>query len=165
MGESVTLLPAEHGFWVDAEAGKVMGRADSTREVGHFSSRYTSVGLDRRGIKKVRAHRLIWEAVHGPIPAGMQINHINGNKRDNRIANLELVTPGDNQRHAYRTGLRVAVRGSNHYRAKFDEATVASIKTQLGSRSIASIAREHDVAWNTIWSIANGKTWKHVAAA
>lgn len=51
------------------------------------------------------AHRMIWESVNGPIPLGLQINHINGVKGDNRIANLELVTPSENLKHAYRLGL------------------------------------------------------------
>lgn len=41
-------------------------------------------------------HRLIWEHVHGPIPKGMYIDHINGVKNDNRISNLRLVTPTQN---------------------------------------------------------------------
>ena len=51
------------------------------------------------------AHRMIWESVHGPIPDGMQINHKNGIKHDNRICNLEVVTPSENTKHAYATGL------------------------------------------------------------
>lgn len=52
-----------------------------------------------------QAHRMIWEHVHGAIPEGMEINHKNGVKWDNRISNLELVTPSENCLHAYRTGL------------------------------------------------------------
>lgn len=52
------------------------------------------------------AHRLIWESVFGPIPRGLEINHKNGVKTDNRIRNLEAVTRSENMRHAYRLGLR-----------------------------------------------------------
>ena len=58
------------------------------------------------GVYLGSAHRLIWESVHGPIPDGLQINHINGVKTDNRICNLELVTCKQNIEHSIRTGLR-----------------------------------------------------------
>lgn len=51
------------------------------------------------------AHRIIWEFVNGKIPDGMQINHKNGIRHDNRIENLEIVTPSQNTKHAYDTGL------------------------------------------------------------
>mgnify|MGYP006428145169 FL=1 len=45
------------------------------------------------------AHRVIWVLVNGDIPDGMQIDHINGIRADNRISNLRLVFPKDNQRN------------------------------------------------------------------
>lgn len=49
----------------------------------------------------VYAHRLVWHHFNGPIPKGYQVNHLNGDRRDNRPSNLELVTPGQNTRHSY----------------------------------------------------------------
>lgn len=94
------------GYRVDATSGVVYGRLGKpvTKRCG---GGYIQVchGASRFG---AQAHRMIWESVHGPIPAGLQINHINGVKHDNRIANLELVTPSENTRHAYKLGLRRA---------------------------------------------------------
>lgn len=45
------------------------------------------------------AHRVIWEMVNGKIPEGMQIDHINHVRTDNRINNLRLVSIQCNQKN------------------------------------------------------------------
>lgn len=45
------------------------------------------------------AHRLVWEAFNGVIPEGMEIDHINTDRLDNRLENLRLVTPSENKRN------------------------------------------------------------------
>lgn len=44
------------------------------------------------GKRQVFAHRIIWEMHHGPIPEGMQIDHINGVRDDNRLSNLRTLS-------------------------------------------------------------------------
>jgi hypothetical protein len=51
----------------------------------------------------VAAHRVIWIAAEGEIPPGLQVNHMNRLRWDNRRPNLELVTFGNNVRHAFGT--------------------------------------------------------------
>lgn len=48
----------------------------------------------------LRVHRLIWEWMVGPIPDDMQINHRDFDKANNRLSNLEIVTPQQNTQHA-----------------------------------------------------------------
>ena len=43
-------------------------------------------------------HDLIWEQYYGEIPEGYQIHHIDGNKANNNIENLQLVTPLEHKR-------------------------------------------------------------------
>ena len=50
-----------------------------------------SDGYVRIGNNRQYEHRVIWEQYNGSIPAGAVIHHKNGNKADNRIANLELI--------------------------------------------------------------------------
>lgn len=45
------------------------------------------------------AHRVVWMIVHGDIPNGMQIDHLDGDGRNNRIENLRVVTPAINSRN------------------------------------------------------------------
>ena len=46
--------------------------------------------------KPVRYHRVIWTLLNGDIPAGMDIDHIDGNRVNNSITNLRLVTRREN---------------------------------------------------------------------
>jgi hypothetical protein len=52
--------------------------------------------------KLTPAHRLIWEKVNGPVPRGLDIDHINGVRTDNRIENLRLVTRSQNNQNVRR---------------------------------------------------------------
>ncbi len=56
--------------------------------------------------KTFLVHRVVWEAFNGEIPEGLQVNHIDGNKANNNLSNLELVKPAENMRHAVETGLK-----------------------------------------------------------
>ena len=46
--------------------------------------------------KNFQLHRLIWESVNGTIPEGLQVNHIDEDKSNNSITNLNLMTPKQN---------------------------------------------------------------------
>lgn len=62
------------------------------------SSGYYRVILCKQSIqKKYYIHRLVWSAFNGPIPENMQVNHINEIKTDNRLENLNLMTPKENR--------------------------------------------------------------------
>lgn len=99
-------------YKIDAEQGIVYGlrgKPITKRMKGYIhiwnKGRFTSVSIS--------AHRLIWTRVHGPIPDRLEINHINGIKSDNRIANLELVTKSENAIHAYAIGLQSSSGNKN----------------------------------------------------
>jgi hypothetical protein len=75
--------------------------------------------IDGRG---VMIHRLIYAHFHGPIPAHLVIDHINGNPQDNRIENLRLVTQSQNQQNrreamsSSKTGVKGVSFEANRYR-------------------------------------------------
>lgn len=67
--------------------------------------RYLSVRFQHHGkVVNVKAHRLVWAVAYGPIPNGLQINHKDSDKYNNRLANLELVTAAGNIQHSYANG-------------------------------------------------------------
>jgi hypothetical protein len=47
---------------------------------------------------KLSAHRVVWILHHGSIPTGIQIDHKDGNRSNNRIENLQLLTHAQNRR-------------------------------------------------------------------
>jgi len=63
---------------------------------------YAVAHLCLDGVRKdALIHRCVWQAFNGPIPDGLEINHKNGVRDDNRLDNLELVTKSGNARHKF----------------------------------------------------------------
>lgn len=58
---------------------------------------YLKVTLSKNGtVKSKDVHRLVYEAFNGRIQDDMQVNHIDENKSNNHIENLNLLTPKEN---------------------------------------------------------------------
>lgn len=67
---------------------------------------YPEVTAGRHGRGRVKVHNLVAMAFLGGRPEGFQVNHIDGNKENNKASNLEYVSQKENLRHAFVTGLR-----------------------------------------------------------
>ena len=65
---------------------------------GYLKTTLNQIGLSP---KYFLVHRFVYECYDGNIPDGMQINHIDSNRQNNCINNLELVTQSENMQHAY----------------------------------------------------------------
>lgn len=137
---------------------------------------YEHVSFQTEGRRRsVRVHRAIYEAWHGPIPDGLTINHLNGDKRDNRPSNLEACTVLENVRHAAATGLmptgkrngawtqpHTVKRGSQKKNTPLKEADIPVIR-EMADHGVkqTTIARKYGVSKYCIHLIVKGKTWRH----
>lgn len=120
------------------------------------SSGYMTVRLYENGVGYTRrVHRLIAETfLRQPSVTMWQVNHINGDKRDNRIENLEFVTASDNMKHSYENGL-------NHWEG-YNETPVRILETGQVFRSQAECARAIEGYQANINACLMGRRYTHM---
>ena len=115
--------------------------------------------------KRFLVHRLVARAfVPGYAPT-LSVNHINGDKTDNRSENLEWVTFSRNTEHQWEIGL-VNLRGDNHPSKKLTSGKVRIIRDliRLGA-NCNQLAILADVSPSTIYFIRDGKRWSELIAS
>jgi hypothetical protein len=116
-------------------------------------------------------HLLVAQVFIGPRPEGMQINHKNLDKTNNRDGNLEYVTPVQNCAHAAVHGHTPSPEniphGEKHYDARLTEADVIEARDlyATGVHSCSALSRRFKVTPRAIWKAVTGKSWKHLPAA
>ena len=109
---------------------------------------YRRIQLARDGEKaNWMVHRLVALAFVSNPDGKPEVNHKDGDKGNNRAGNLEWVTPGENQQHAYDTGLK---ESSVKYVVHCQELDVTAFGTQGMERALRALGRE-DVTAAGIW--------------
>jgi hypothetical protein len=122
---------------------------------------YCRVMLTRRGRSFiVYAHRLVWIAANGQIPDGQEINHINNNRADNRLANLELKTHSQNAKYA--ADKFGAWSGERSHVSPLTADEVLEIRRLDGQCTRKEIAAKFNVSVQTVGRIITRKTWAKV---
>ena len=138
-------------------------RKDTTNYILSQSSQqdYKFVGLIINGKqKRMRVHRMVALTFIDNPDNKPYVNHINGNRSDNNVENLEWVTPSENTQHAVNTGLFKSGRTraviqynlNGEQMATFESATEAARQTG-GSQSKITMCcrRQRDSANDYQW--------------
>jgi len=126
----------------------------------------TRIGGRKGKVKLFKVHRLVTEAFIKNPENKPQVNHIDGDKQNNCVANLEWVTAKENTQHALKIGLSVPCKGEQHGLSKLKEEDIRFIRNnyiaydkKLGTNGLAKYFNVHH---SIISDVVNRKTWKHI---
>lgn len=132
------------------ETGKLLTPTENKK------SKYQYVQLGKRNNKTV--HRLVAKAFIDNQENKRDVNHKDGNKSNNDVSNLEWNTPSENNKHAYKTGLKQSYRPPN---AGVDKAKVRVVETGVTYNSVRDCARAIGCSQGHISDCLRGRCHKH----
>ena len=150
-------------------AGKCLSKANSYRTVTEsilttFPNKtrhnYIYVNLNNNGLKQFRVSRLV--AIHfidnpNNLP---EVNHIDGNKNNNCVTNLEWCTQLENIRHSFKIGTHKIRKGNDAPNSKLTEEQVRLIREELQNGSTGRhLAWKYNVSEGMISLIKHNKYW------
>lgn len=114
-----------------------------------------NISINRERINKF-VHVLVLETFTEKVPGLEFVNHINGDKLDNRLENLEWCNPSQNMQHAYDNDLKRTDK--KHSRAKLTEDDVLFIYSS--DLSIKELCKKYNMNKSAICRIRSSKTWR-----
>ena len=128
-----------------------------------YKRKYLGVEVyDDKGVKeKLLIHRIVALMFIHNEENKQQVNHIDGDTTNNSVDNLEWVTPLENTKHAYATGLSpIGIKCSW---AKLTEEQVVNCFTlHLEGVSVRDIIKATGVPKASVYRIINRTSWRHI---
>jgi hypothetical protein len=148
----------QNSNYVATTDGKILNILTGKVNEGGYNRRYLRCKIGGKGYS---VHRIIAETLIPNPDNKPQVNHINGDKHDNRVENLEWVTAYENNLHARTNGLALGPKsGTNSNLSKLDNDTLEYINSihkpfdkEFGTKALA---KQYGV--NNCWlaTILNG---------
>lgn len=131
-------------------------RGSFWRELSQNSNMaYNTVSLYANGKRTTyNVHKLVALAFFGA-PMGRDVNHIDGDKRNNNVSNLEYCTRSENAKHAYSSGLKA--KGQNHSMAIYSDRIIEQVH-RLRDRGFTQrgIAKRLLMTQTHVWRVLKG---------
>lgn len=104
-----------------------------------------------------RVARLVASAFLGPIPSGWEVNHLNFDRADDRLENLEIISAEANRLHAKVNGRETAPR---LYKVTAEQVAQLRSRHERGELTIQSAAREYGIGCTECRRILNYERWR-----
>ena len=158
MVEIWSSVPGFDRYFVSNQGRVASKKGDSyvPLKLHQTSGGYHKVRLSRSGKRhEFKVHRLICLVFLGPAN-GLQVNHLNAKKTDNRLENLEYVTDKQNKAHARSMGIYAGTFGEANGNSKLSDSDVARI---LAARSSGRTQQDVGVEFGVNRSCI-GKLWR-----
>lgn len=148
----------ENGNIFDIKENKY--RKPSVTKDGYLKVSFYIYGKYKRKL----VHRLVLMTFN-PVEnmENLQVNHIDGNKKNNNISNLEWCTLEENMKHAWKNNLckNSTPSGNMSHHKKIDEDTAKKIREDLKNGiSYSKIAKKYNISKSTVYQINKRITWK-----
>jgi hypothetical protein len=141
-----------HGRWLEVTPR----RAENIGGKGYLR---VSLHVPKLGLVQTMAHRLVYTCKVGPIHEGLQINHLDLDKQNNRPANLETVTSAENIRHSYSNGRSApwhkATSWRGRPRANTPENRARAQAMRAAGASLKDIGEVLGVGTSHAWRLCN----------
>lgn len=141
-----------------SNTGKVLSNIYN-REVGWLTKDgYKKVGVTKNGNRTTwSVHRLVYYLFGEGYSTELEINHIDGDKLNNNIDNLELVTHSKNIQHAWDTGLMRHSKEGLENIVKGSSIAVICVETGEIFASITEAAKAYSISKTGISANLSGK--------
>ena len=110
----------------------------------------------------VLVHRVVVKAFLTPEEGKTQVNHIDGDKTNNKLSNLEWVNASENKLHAIRIGITKPKKGENSTFVKLKDEQVLKIRYEHKDLTQKEIGDLYGVSRATVYMIRKNKIWTHI---
>jgi hypothetical protein len=112
------------------------------------------------GYKTYSIHRLVAQAFIENPNNKPQVNHIDCDKSNNRVDNLEWCTNGENQIHAINNNLKTIYNGVNVVNHKINDSIAINIFNSDKPQRV--IAKEFNISQRLVLNIKKKRAWIHI---